>query len=117
MTKLRDRMMGELQLRNYSEHTIYSYIGAVERFARHFGKSPTELGADHVKQFLLFLKNEKKVVWQTVQANRCAIQTEVSTRTIMRYAVAERRRSSAGCRRAPRAVCWPLVRLVLQDPL
>ena len=71
MTKLRDRMMGELQLRNYSEHTIYSYIGAVERFARHFGKSPTELGADHVKQFLLFLKNEKKVVWQTVQANRC----------------------------------------------
>jgi len=27
MTKLRDRMMGELQLRNYSDHTIYSYIG------------------------------------------------------------------------------------------
>ena len=74
MTKLRDRMMGELQLRNYSEHTIYSYIGAVERFARHFGKSPTELGADHVKQFLLFLKNEKKVVWQTVQANRAALR-------------------------------------------
>jgi integrase/recombinase XerD len=74
MTKLRDRMMGELQLRNYSEHTIYSYIGAVERFARHFGKSPAELGADHVKQFLLFLKNEKKVVWQTVQANRAALR-------------------------------------------
>jgi integrase/recombinase XerD len=63
-----------LQLRNYSDHTIYSYIGAAERFARHFGKSPTELGADHVKQFLLFLKNEKKVVWQTVQANRAALR-------------------------------------------
>lgn len=64
MTKLRDRKMAELQLRTYSEHTIYSYIGAVERFARHFGKSPAELGADHVNQFLLFLENEKKVVWQ-----------------------------------------------------
>jgi site-specific recombinase XerD len=63
-----------LQLRNYSENTIHSYIGAVERFARHFGKSPAQLGAEHVKQFLLFLKNEKKVAWQTVQANRAALR-------------------------------------------
>jgi Phage integrase, N-terminal SAM-like domain len=54
-----------MQLRNYSENTIYSYIGAVERFARHFGRSPAQLGAEHVKQLLLFLKNEKKVAWQT----------------------------------------------------
>ena len=74
MTKLRDQMIGELQLRNYSEHTIHSYIGAVERFARHFGKSPRELGADHVKQFLLLLRNDKKVKWQTVQVNRAALR-------------------------------------------
>jgi integrase/recombinase XerD len=73
MTRLRKRMMEELQLRNYSEDTIYSYIGAVARFARHFGRPPSQLGAEHVKQFLLFLKNEKKVVWQTVQANRAAL--------------------------------------------
>jgi hypothetical protein len=54
-----------MQLRNYSENTIYSYIGAVERFAWHFGRSPAQLGAEHVKQFLLFLKDEKKVAWQT----------------------------------------------------
>jgi hypothetical protein len=53
-------MIAELQHRNYSEQTIYSYIGAVERLARHFGKSPTELGPDMLKQFLLFLKNEKR---------------------------------------------------------
>ena len=26
MTKLRDQMIGELQLRNYSENTIHSYM-------------------------------------------------------------------------------------------
>jgi hypothetical protein len=34
MTKLRQQMIGELQLRNCSEATIHSYVHAVERSAR-----------------------------------------------------------------------------------
>jgi site-specific recombinase XerD len=74
MTKLRQQMIGELQLRNCSEATIHSYVHAVERFARFFGKSPGALGCDHVKEFLLHLKNNKKCKWSTLQVNRAALR-------------------------------------------
>src|SRR5688500_4257691 len=74
MTKLRQQMIGELQLRNYSENTIHSYIHIVERFARYFNKSPNALGCEDVKQFLLHLKNNKKVKWPTLQINRAALR-------------------------------------------
>jgi integrase/recombinase XerD len=74
MTKLRQQMIGELQLRNYSENTIHSYVHVVERFARHFDKSPGSLGCDAVKEFLLHLKNEKNLKWSTLQINRAALR-------------------------------------------
>src|ERR1035441_4292575 len=49
MTPLRQRMLEELQLRNLSETTIHTYLRLVERFAKHFGASPTKLGPEHVR--------------------------------------------------------------------
>ena len=60
MTPLRKRMLDELQLRILSTNTVERYISIVQQFARHFGKSPEKLGAEHVREYLLYLMREKK---------------------------------------------------------
>jgi integrase/recombinase XerD len=74
MTPLRQRMIEELQLRNLSEATIQTYVSAVFRFARYFGKSPGKLGPENVRQYLLHLRNDKKGTWSTLQVNRGALK-------------------------------------------
>jgi integrase/recombinase XerD len=72
MTPLRQRMIEDLRIRNYSPHTIEIYIRLVARFAKHFGCSPDRLGPEHVRQYQLLLEN--KTSWslfnQTVGALR-----------------------------------------------
>jgi integrase/recombinase XerD len=74
MTPLRKRMLEELQLRNLSAATITAYLGAVRRFAKHFGRSPEQLGPDHVRQYLLHLLNDKKDNFNTIQVYRGALK-------------------------------------------
>src|SRR6516162_11362877 len=61
MTKLRQRMMEELRLRNSSEETIRSYIESVQRFARYYDKSPDQINAEQVRSYLLYLLEERKL--------------------------------------------------------
>jgi integrase/recombinase XerD len=74
MTRLRKRMLEELQLGNFSQNTIKLYLGAVRRFAMYFGKSPEQLGPEQIRQYLLHLLNEKKDNWHTIQAYRAAFK-------------------------------------------
>jgi integrase/recombinase XerD len=74
MTPLRSRMLGELQLRNLSEQTAHTYVASVERYARYFGKSPQKLGPEHVREYLLHLIEDNKVMTNTVLVNRAALR-------------------------------------------
>jgi site-specific recombinase XerD len=74
MTPLRQRMLDELQLRNYSRKTVDAYVGVVSRFALHFGKSPAVLGAEEVRQYLLHLVQERKVAWGTYKQALSALR-------------------------------------------
>lgn len=65
MTQLRKRMQEELQRRNYSESTTVCYLRQITEFAKHFGRSPAQLGPEEIKQFQLYLVQEKKVSWAT----------------------------------------------------
>ena len=81
MTPLRKRMMEELQLRNLSPVTADTYLRVVERFARHFDQSPDRLGLEQVREYLLHLLREKKVVASTVMVNRAAFEVSVQSST------------------------------------
>ena len=63
MTPLRQRMIEDMKLRNFSPHTIQVYVERVATFAKHFGKSPEHLGPADVRAYLLFLVQKKHVSW------------------------------------------------------
>jgi integrase/recombinase XerD len=73
MTPLRKRMIEELQLRNLSPQTARIYLKAVERFARHFHTSPERLGPEQVREYLLYLINQRKVSANSLQVHRAAL--------------------------------------------
>src|SRR5215475_717908 len=74
MTPLRQRMVEDMQLRNYSPLTIDCYLRCVADFARHFGASPEHLGPEQVRTYQLFLLQEKQVSWPTVVQTVCALR-------------------------------------------
>ena len=46
MTALRRRMLEDMRIRNLSPHTQRMYLQYVSVFARHFDRSPDELGPE-----------------------------------------------------------------------
>jgi len=42
-------MLEDMQLRNYSAHTMRAYLHCVADVARHFRTSPEHLGPEHVR--------------------------------------------------------------------
>src|SRR5918912_558951 len=74
MTKLRQRMMQELQLRNSSDDTTQPSVGWLQCFARHYGRSPEQLNAEQVRSYLLHLLNERKLSWPAIHVARAALR-------------------------------------------
>lgn len=71
---LRRRMTDDLQIRNYTKATQKNYLGAVSRFARFFGKSPAELGPEHIREYQLHLLNDQKLSYDSVNGTTCALR-------------------------------------------
>ena len=74
MTHLRQLMLDELERRNYSPNTVRSYLHAVEEFARHFGRSPEQLGPDHVRQYQVHLFRDRKLSARTIAGQTAALR-------------------------------------------
>jgi site-specific recombinase XerD len=67
-------MEEELRLRGVSEKTVVAYVGAVRRFAEHFGRSPDTLGAEEVRTFLLAVAEERGWSWSTANQALCGLK-------------------------------------------
>ena len=55
MSPLRRRMLDDMTVRNLSPATQQSYIHAVAKFSRYFGRSPDRLGLEDVRAFQVHL--------------------------------------------------------------
>src|ERR1039458_8911781 len=61
MTPLRQRMVDDMQLRNLAVRTQKQYIAQVAAFAKYFGTSPENLDIEAIRQYQLYLLNERKI--------------------------------------------------------
>lgn len=73
MTPLRQRFIDDLRICHRSPKTIKAYVAGVVRFARHFGRSPSELGREEIRAYQLHLLQER-ADWSVYNQTVCALR-------------------------------------------
>ena len=61
MTPLRQRMLEDMQLRNFAPATQKQYIHYVADFAKYFNTSPEHLDLEDMRQYMLYLTNDRNL--------------------------------------------------------
>lgn len=115
MTPLRQRMLEDLQIRHYSPTTIRLYLYSVAEFARHFGKSPDQLGPEHIRQYQLFLIKDKQASQSTCIQLVCALRF-LYTHTLNRKIEIERIPFPRRERKLPLILSREEVQALLKSP-
>jgi len=60
MSELRERMIKEMQLRNFSLSTQQGYLFAIKGLAKYYHRSPDEITPEEIKDYILHLLTERK---------------------------------------------------------
>jgi integrase/recombinase XerD len=74
MTPLRRRMIEDMQIRNLAPRTQTSYVEQVDRFARHFRKSPERLGTAEIRAWQLYLAQDKRLAASSISLAVAALR-------------------------------------------
>ncbi len=74
MTALYQRMLEDMQLRGLATTTQRSYLHYVTEYARHFWKSPSDLDLDAVRQWILYLTEQRKLSPESVNTALAALK-------------------------------------------
>jgi len=74
MNALRQKMIEDMQLKGLAVRTQEAYVNAVLQLSRHFKKSPDSLDEEDLREYFLYLKNEKQVADSTFSIALCGIK-------------------------------------------
>lgn len=74
MGQLRDRMVHDLELAGYVEHTRRVYLNSIRDFAAYHRRSPEVLGADDVRAWIDKLMTEGKIGPQRIRQHMAALK-------------------------------------------
>ena len=73
-TPLRQRLIEDLQLHGFAAKTQDAYVRAVKQLAEYYRKSPDVITEDELRQYLLYLTNEKHVSASTFTVTLCGLK-------------------------------------------
>ena len=74
MTPLRQRMLEDMGIRNFSKNTQSSYVIQVRTFAKHFGQSPELLGPEEIRAWQVHLLDVKKLTPESIGIAAAALR-------------------------------------------
>lgn len=74
MSRLRQRMLEDMRIRNLSPRTRQCYVWHVAQFAKHFGKSPAVLGPEEIRQYQVHVVETRKASWTWFNQAVCALR-------------------------------------------
>jgi Phage integrase, N-terminal SAM-like domain len=90
MTPLRQRMLEDMKIRNFTHNTQLSYLQQVSGFAKYFQCSPETLGPAEIRAYQLYLANERNVARDLVDRRGGTITVAPETALVMMGAIIKR---------------------------
>ena len=73
-TPLRQKMIEDMQLHGFAVRTQEAYLLAVSLLARHYRKSPDKVSEEELREYFLFLKNDRHASRSTCTIYLCGIK-------------------------------------------
>ena len=74
MGELRDRMVRDMDVRNFSGRTVEAYVAGVTGLAKYYRRPPDQLRDEEVQRYLLHLRDERQLSSSTCNQIRCALK-------------------------------------------
>jgi integrase/recombinase XerD len=73
-TPLRQKMIEDMQLNGLAARTQEAYLLAVRQLSKHYRRSPDQINEEELREYFLFLKNEKHAARSTCTLALCGIK-------------------------------------------